>query len=104
MLRTLFISLLAFSLSVSHSRAQNHLSAYAEISILTCDAGNELYSTFGHSAIRIKDPSIQVDLIFNYGTFDFETPNFYLKFTRGKLDYMMSISPYRHYIQSYKRV
>jgi hypothetical protein len=103
MLRTILVSLFLLSLYIQHSRAQNHLSAYAEISVLTCDAGNELYSTFGHSAIRIKDPSIQVDLIFNYGTFDFETPNFYLKFTQGKLDYMLSISPYRQYIQSYKR-
>jgi hypothetical protein len=103
MLRILFIGLLLFSLSITQTKAQNHLSAFAEISVLTCDAGNELYSTFGHSAIRIKDPTIQVDYVFNYGTFDFDTPNFYPKFIRGKLDYMLSISPFRQYIQSYKR-
>ncbi len=80
--------------------AQN-LSEKAEISIITCDPGNELYSTFGHSAIRIKDPIKRMDKVYNYGTFNFETPGFYMKFTRGQLDYMLSVSPYKYFIISY---
>ncbi len=77
------------------------LSPYAEISIITCAPGNELYSTFGHSAIRVKDPVLRIDKVYNYGTFNFETPGFYTKFIRGKLDYMLSVSPYRYFVMSY---
>ena len=56
------------------------LSKEAEISILTCSPGTELYSLFGHTAIRVYDSSNHTDLVFNYGTFDFSTPHFYLKY------------------------
>ncbi|WP_165806836.1 lipoprotein N-acyltransferase Lnb domain-containing protein [Balneicella halophila] len=79
------------------------LSPEAEISILTCDPGEELYSLFGHSAIRVQDPISNMDLVFNYGTFDFSTPNFYMKFAQGRLDYLLSVSDYERFITSYKR-
>lgn len=46
---------------------------------------------YGHSAIRVNDPTQGIDYVFNYGTFDFNTPNFYVKFVRGKLPYQLSI-------------
>lgn len=70
------------------------LSPRAQISLLTITPGRELYSTFGHSAIRIVDPPYQLDRIYNYGTFDFEEPGFYFKFTRGLLDYALSAYSY----------
>lgn len=79
------------------------LSPYAKVSIITCAPGNELYSTFGHSAIRVKDPVFRIDKVYNYGTFNFETPGFYMKFVRGKLDYLLSVSPYRYFVISYKQ-
>ncbi|MEA2043220.1 MAG: DUF4105 domain-containing protein [Bacteroidota bacterium] len=85
------------------AKAQPKLSPSSEVSVLTCAPGDELYSTFGHSAIRVKDDSRRMDLVYNYGTFDFNTPNFYIKFTQGKLDYMLSISPYKYYIRGYIR-
>ncbi len=90
-------------LLISEINTGQKLSPYAEISILTCAPGNELYSTFGHSAIRIKDPVLRLDEVYNYGTFNFETPGFYTKFIRGKLDYMLSVSPYRYFITAYKQ-
>ncbi len=80
--------------------AQN-LSENAEISIITCAPGDELYSTFGHSAVRVKDLTKKIDKVYNYGTFDFQTPNFYLKFAKGQLDYMLSVVPYKYFIISY---
>ena len=50
------------------------LSDKAEISVLTCSPGKELYSLFGHTAIRVHDPEQDLDVVFNYGTFDFDTP------------------------------
>jgi hypothetical protein len=64
-----------------------------EISLLTGSPGTELYSTFGHSAIRVIDSINRQDLVFNYGTFDFDE-KFYGRFVRGKLDYFLSVSTY----------
>ena len=73
------------------------LSERASISLLTGSPGTELYSTFGHSAIRVHDPSTGMDIVFNYGTFDFNTPNFYLKFAQGKLNYKLSIETFEQF-------
>ncbi|MCK6622401.1 MAG: DUF4105 domain-containing protein [Calditrichaceae bacterium] len=79
---------------LSQPQLPGRLSPQAQISLLTVTPGRELYSTFGHSAIRIVDPPYQLDRIYNYGTFDFEEPGFYLKFTRGLLDYVLSAYSY----------
>jgi hypothetical protein len=83
----LFFLILAFSKTFY---AQVNLSVYSEISIITAGPGTELYEAFGHSAIRIKDPVLKLDLIYNYGMFDFDAPNFYSNFTKGKLLYSLS--------------
>jgi hypothetical protein len=73
-----------------------------EVSLLTADPGTELYSSFGHSAIRLREiGSDGRDLVFNFGTFDFDTPNFYGKFATGKLNYMLSVVPYDRFIIEY---
>lgn len=77
--------------------AQNY-----RISLLTCDPGEELYSAFGHNAVRVLDEDSGRDIVFNYGTFDFDTPNFYMKFARGKLDYMLSVSTYEQFVLHYR--
>lgn len=60
------------------------------ISILTCGTGEELYSSYGHSAVRIADTCNGTDIVYNYGTFNFGDPDFYMKFTRGKLLYYLN--------------
>ncbi|TFG72040.1 MAG: DUF4105 domain-containing protein, partial [Flavobacteriales bacterium] len=66
---------------------QIQLSPSTEVSILTVGTADELYAKFGHSAIRIQDPVLGLDVVYNYGLFDFSDPNLYTKFTRGKLEY-----------------
>ncbi len=78
------------------------LSDKAEITLLTSTPGEELYSVFGHSALRVNDPENEIDLVYNYGTFDFDTPNFYYKFAKGRLMYMLSVGPYRYYESVYR--
>lgn len=70
------------------------------ISLLTCSPGTELYSTFGHTAIRVTD-SVN-DIVFNYGTFDFNDPDFYTKFVKGKLDYFLSIEYFQDFYRAYQ--
>ena len=79
------------------------LSPEAEISVLTFGPGKtELYSAYGHSAIRVHDPISGFDAAYNYGTFDFNQPNFYLNFTRGNLIYMLSVQDARRLSEHYQ--
>lgn len=78
------------------------LSKDAKISILNCGTGNESYSLYGHTAIRIQDRINFLDLVFNYGTFDFSTPNFALKFVKGDLQYFVSTNSYTDFEYSYR--
>jgi len=67
------------------------LSDRATISLVTYSPGDELYTAFGHSSIRVRDDTQEIDRLYNYGTFDFETEAFYLKFARGDLLYQLSV-------------
>ncbi len=77
------------------------LSPQSEISVITCGSGGELYSTFGHSAFRIQDIPNKLDRVYNYGTFNFNTPNFYLKFTQGKLLYELRSYNFGNFLRGY---
>ena len=78
------------------------LSEKASVSILTCGRGDELYTTFGHTAIRIKDSINHLDVVYNYGAFDFRIKNFYLKFVKGDLQYFINASSYEDFIFEYQ--
>ena len=92
-----------FLLLIKPINAQVQLSVYSEISIVTAGPGTELFEAFGHSAIRIKDPVLQLDLIYNYGVFDYNAPNFYLNFTKGKLLYKLARYDFKYFLASYKK-
>lgn len=75
-----------------HAQSQI-LSPNAKVSLVTIGPGTDLYSGFGHSALWIYDPQAGIDRAYNYGTFSFETGNFYIKFLRGTLPYTLSVAP-----------
>ncbi|MES2239825.1 MAG: DUF4105 domain-containing protein [Bacteroidota bacterium] len=77
------------------------LSKDASVSVITCGLGNESYSLFGHTAIRIKDNVNFVDAVYNYGAFDFNTPNFVPKFAKGDLQYFAVVNPYTDFVKQY---
>jgi hypothetical protein len=95
------IIIFSISLFFCSAKAQQ-LGDNAQISLLTCGAGNELYSIFGHCAVRVCDADNNLDVVFNYGTFDFSTKNFYLKFSRGTLMYMLSACNFNDFLENYK--
>lgn len=99
-LKKLLLNLLAlpFQLLAFSQTDSSHL----RISLLTCTPGDELYSTFGHSAIRVKDSANGYDIIYNYGTFDFDDPDFYIKFAKGKMQYFVSQAPIGKFILEYQ--
>ncbi len=73
----------------------------AVVSLITCSPGEEVYSKFGHTAIRIKDTSKNIDIIFNYGIFSFETEDFYYKFIKGETDYQLGIYETSFFLPEY---
>lgn len=91
--------LIFFALISLGSAAATSLSENAQMSLLTCSEGDELYSVFGHSAIRIVEPN-QFDVVYNYGTFEF-TDDFYLLFAQGKLNYQLSRTGFEYFNYEY---
>ncbi|KJD33420.1 membrane protein [Tamlana nanhaiensis] len=78
------------------------LSNQAEISVLTVGPGNNLSDAFGHSAFRIKDRALNLDVTYGYGEYDFDAPNFYLKFAQGKLNYLISETNFNRFYLIYR--
>ena len=74
-----------------------------EVSLLTCQPHDEVYSLYGHTAIRWNDRHAKgEDLAFNYGVFDFRKPHFALRFVFGLTDYELGAYPYRLFLQEYR--
>jgi hypothetical protein len=100
MIRIAF-AILLYIPAVAYSQPDT-LSANAEISVLTLGPyQGELYSAFGHSAMRVSDPNQNFDYVFNWGVFDFDQPNFYLNFARGRNYYMLAAHPSDLFIDHY---
>jgi len=78
------------------------LSKAAHVSVISCGTGNEVYSLFGHTAIRVQDSLNGIDLVYNYGAFDFNTPNFVMKFTKGDLQYFAVVNSFPDFINQYR--
>jgi hypothetical protein len=96
-----FFLLFTFYFLLCRSFAQQN-TAHLRISVLTCAPGDELYSSFGHSALRIIDSVQHTDIVYNWGTFDISVPNFYMKFARGKLLYFLSTAYFNDFIVEYQ--
>ncbi|MDP3642935.1 MAG: DUF4105 domain-containing protein [Bacteroidota bacterium] len=77
------------------------LSPNATISILTCNPGEEVYSMYGHTAIRVNDPVQGIDVVYNYGVFSFETPDFIYRFAKGQTDYLMVGQKFGSFLPEY---
>ena len=98
--------LLLYILGITWSHAQfprimlpDSLSSYAEISFLDVSTSSqELYAAFGHCGFRITDPLYGLDIMFNFGVFDFEVPDFYLKFIKGEMHYLLDVFHMRQYV------
>ena len=74
-----------------------------KISILSIGEGPSLVDAFGHTAIRVKDAELKNDVVFNFGVYDFNSPNFYSNFVKGRPEYKLAIQNYSNLIQNYIR-
>lgn len=98
-----FVLVFLFFLSFFSMQAQElAFSDSAQISLITCSPGPEVYAKFGHTAIRIVDQNPKIDVVFNYGLFSFETSNFYFKFIKGETDYQLGVFETAYFLPEYK--
>lgn len=98
----LIISVISLLVVTAYNSVAFNLSPKAEVSLITCAPGNEVYSVYGHSAIRVKDPAYGYDLAFNYGIFAFEAPSFIYRFASGQTDYKLGVFKFDDFVNSYK--
>lgn len=80
------------------------LSDQSTIQLLTCTPGTETWSKYGHTAVRVLDPTKHLDIVFNYGIFDLMADDFYLKFLRGETYYQLGLDKYPAFDAFYKRI
>ena len=92
--------LFLFSTSFAFGQ-QISLSAQAQASVLTMGPGQSLFDSFGHSAIRLHDQALGIDVVYNYGVYDFSDPNFYAKFAMGKMRYLLDRKPTEPFLSNY---
>ena len=95
------LALIFFSLNIYANELENK-NRY-KISILSIGEGPSLVDAFGHTAIRVKDAQLKNDIVFNFGVYDFNSPNFYSNFVKGRPEYKLAIQNYSNLIQNYIR-
>ncbi len=87
----------------SAQRDKAHTDDSTQWSVLTCSPGTQVYTLYGHSALRLIQPARGLDIVFNYGVFDFNTPHFLWRFILGETDYIVVATPTLAFLQEYER-
>lgn len=94
----IFVSLLMiWGITLSYAQKRDSI----QFSLLTCSPGTEIYSLFGHTAIRYQNFTKSKDLVFNYGMFSFSSPNFIYRFVKGETDYQLGVNDIRSFKAEY---
>ena len=91
-------------ISVQNSRVNEEATAWldsVDISLLTCGPGEEVWSYYGHSALRIQDKAHGSDVAVNWGMFSFRQGYFILRFVFGLTDYQIGIYPMTDFMAEY---
>jgi hypothetical protein len=101
-MKRILIAVFFFLSHITAFTQANHDSCSMEISLLTCAPGADLYSIFGHTAIRVRDARRGMDIVYNYGTFDDTDPLFYVHFTEGIMNYSLSAETYDSFLTEYE--
>ncbi len=84
-----------------NSQSSDTDSSSVDVYLLTCGPGQELYATWGHTALRVNDKRSETDIVYNWGVFDFSTKHFGWKFAKGRLEYMMADKTYKSFLEEY---
>jgi hypothetical protein len=101
----ILVTLFAHSLPLASAQersARNTQHDSLRVSLLTCAQGDEIYSLFGHTAIRCENLTQKTDVVYNYGIFNFHAPHFFLRFALGKTDYLLGASTFARFASEYQ--
>lgn len=93
------LTLLLLFIPLGQAAADNNDSI--RLSLLTCAPGEEIYSLFGHTAIRYENPSQGIDVVFNYGLFSFSESNFILHFSLGETNSQLGVTDFTRFAREY---
>jgi len=96
------VLILALVMATSFAKSFSQDASDTTFYLITCGPGTEIYSIYGHSALRMTIPKRNIDLSYNWGVFDFDTPNFGLKFARGNLEYLLDAGTYSRFLRIYQ--
>lgn len=96
-IRILVSLLMIWGVMLSYAQKRDSI----QFSLLTCSPGTEIYSLFGHTAIRYQNFTQNKDFVFNYGMFSFSTPNFIYRFVKGETDYQLGVNDIRSFKAEY---
>ncbi|NCC08966.1 MAG: DUF4105 domain-containing protein [Bacteroidia bacterium] len=100
--RNIVLYLLFITLSTTTLSAKESVEDSIQISLLTCDPGEDIYTLFGHTAIRYENFTQDLDIVFNYGLFSFKTPNFIWRFALGETDYQLGAYDFSRFAAEYE--
>ena len=105
----LILGFMAVTNVMAEENQKNYLEQFdsIEVSLLTCSPHEEIYSLYGHSALRWHDMrqnglNAGNDIVFNWGIFNFNKPYFVLRFVFGLTDYELGPIPYQPFCNYYQ--
>lgn len=105
--RGFFLLIFAIIVTLTYAKERNDSLQQAmnqvEISLITCGPGEEVWSLYGHTAIRITNLTTGEDIVVNYGMFSFKQPYFIPRFIFGRTDYQMGIESFDDFITEYSQ-
>lgn len=97
-----FILVFAAVMLLSAQSYCTEIADSADVYLITCAPGSESYSIYGHTALRVVIREQNLDVVYNWGIFDFSTPNFVVRFAKGRLDYMLGAYSYDIFVDEYR--
>jgi hypothetical protein len=101
-MKKIIIFILFFS---SLASAQVQLSPAAKFGLVNVSTGSEhdqIYQIWGHTVLHLKDSLNGINECYDYGTFNFNQPNFIGKFLQGTLPYQMTIVDFERLVDHYR--
>ncbi len=97
--RLVFLLLLSCS---PHALAEAEFEpSRSEVWLVTYGPGEIYWQRFGHNAIWIRDRQLGLDHAFNFGFFDFEQEDFFVRFLQGRMLYFSAARPAREEFSDY---
>jgi hypothetical protein len=97
----LIISAFLVLFSFPASAAERLQGDEKQVWLVTYGPGEIYWQRFGHNAIWIRDPAQGLDHVFNFGFFDFEQQDFFLRFLQGRMLYFSAARPAREEFAAY---